>query len=55
MTRVLSALVLLPVVIGTIWFLPPIATLVLASVAALLAFVNTPQSPRRSARTCRAR
>jgi phosphatidate cytidylyltransferase len=37
-TRVLSALVLLPVVVGTIWFLPPVATLVLASVAALLAF-----------------
>ena len=30
MTRVLSALVLLPVVIGTVWFLPPMATLVLA-------------------------
>jgi phosphatidate cytidylyltransferase len=40
MTRVLSALVLLPIVIGTIWFLPPIATLVLAAVAALLAFVE---------------
>jgi phosphatidate cytidylyltransferase len=35
---VLSALVLLPVVIGTIWFLPPIGTLVLALVAAVLAF-----------------
>lgn len=40
MTRVLSALVLLPVVIGTIWFLPPIATLVLASLAAVVAFVE---------------
>jgi phosphatidate cytidylyltransferase len=40
MTRVLSALVLLPVVIGTIWFLPPVATLVLAAVAAVLAFVE---------------
>lgn len=40
MARVLSALVLLPVVIGTVWFLPPIATLVLASVAAALAFVE---------------
>jgi phosphatidate cytidylyltransferase len=39
-TRVLSALVLLPVVVGTIWYLPPMATLVLASVAALLAFVE---------------
>ena len=38
MTRVLSALVLLPVVIGTIWFLPPVATLLLALVAAVLAF-----------------
>ncbi len=40
MTRVLSALVLLPAVIGTVWFLPPLATLVLASIAALLAFVE---------------
>lgn len=38
MTRVLSALVLLPVVIGTVWFLPPVATLALATVAAVLAF-----------------
>jgi phosphatidate cytidylyltransferase len=38
MTRVLSALVLLPLVIGTVWFLPPGATLVLALVAAALAF-----------------
>lgn len=38
MTRVLSALVLLPVVIGAIWFLPDWATLVLALVAAVLAF-----------------
>jgi len=38
MTRVLSALVLLPVVIGTIWLLPPFGTLVLALVAAVLAF-----------------
>ncbi|PYR94935.1 MAG: phosphatidate cytidylyltransferase [Acidobacteria bacterium] len=37
MTRVLSALVLIPLVFGTVWFLPPIATLVLASIAALLA------------------
>lgn len=40
MTRVLSALVLLPIVIGTVWFLPPVATLVLASVAAILAFIE---------------
>jgi phosphatidate cytidylyltransferase len=38
MTRVLSALVLLPVVIGTVWYLPPVATLILACVAALIAF-----------------
>jgi phosphatidate cytidylyltransferase len=38
MTRVLSALVLLPIVIGAVWFLPPIATLVLALLAAALAF-----------------
>jgi phosphatidate cytidylyltransferase len=40
MTRVLSALVLLPVVIGTIWFLPPEGTLILALVAAVLAFTE---------------
>ena len=40
MARVLSALVLLPLVIGTVWFLPPVATLALACVAALLAFVS---------------
>jgi phosphatidate cytidylyltransferase len=38
MTRVLSALVLLPGVIGVVWFLPPVATLLLASAAAILAF-----------------
>jgi CDP-diglyceride synthetase len=38
MTRVLSALVLLLVVIGAIWFLPPVATLILALIAAVLAF-----------------
>lgn len=37
MTRVLFALILLFVVIGTIWFLPPLATLLLACAAALLA------------------
>ena len=40
MARVLSALVLLPVVVGTVWFLPPIGTLVLACVFALLAFIE---------------
>ena len=38
MARVLSALVLLPLVLGAVWFLPPVATLGLATVAALLAF-----------------
>jgi phosphatidate cytidylyltransferase len=37
MTRILSALVLLPVVIGAIWLLPPWGTLALALVAAALA------------------
>ncbi len=40
MTRVLSALVLIPVVVVTIWFLPPYGTLLLALVAAVLAFVE---------------
>jgi phosphatidate cytidylyltransferase len=40
MTRVLSALVLLPIVIGTVWFLPPVGTLVLALIAAALAFIE---------------
>ena len=38
MTRVLSALVLLAAVIGTVWFLPPVGTLVLAVIASGLAF-----------------
>lgn len=40
MTRILSALVLLAIVIGTVWFLPPVATLILALVTAMLAFVE---------------
>jgi phosphatidate cytidylyltransferase len=40
MARVLSALVLLPLVIGTVWFLPPVGTLALAAIAAILAFVE---------------
>jgi phosphatidate cytidylyltransferase len=40
MARLLSALVLLPVLIGAVWFLPPVATLVLAEVAAVLAFLE---------------
>ena len=37
MARLLSAVALLPVVVGTIWFLPQLATLMLAEVVALLA------------------
>jgi phosphatidate cytidylyltransferase len=40
MARVLSALVLLPVVIGAVWLLPPVATLALALIAAALSFVE---------------
>jgi phosphatidate cytidylyltransferase len=40
MTRVLSAVVLLPLVVGAIWFLPPAGTLVLAEIAAVLAFLE---------------
>jgi phosphatidate cytidylyltransferase len=38
MARVLSALVLLPIVVGAVWFLPPVATLILALVASALSF-----------------
>jgi phosphatidate cytidylyltransferase len=40
MTRVLSALVLLPLVVGAVWFLPPWATLALATVAAILSLAE---------------
>lgn len=40
MARVLSALVLLPLVVGAVWYLPPVATLTLACVAAMLAFLE---------------
>jgi phosphatidate cytidylyltransferase len=40
MTRVLSALLLLPIVVGIVWFLPSIATLTLATVAAVLAVIE---------------
>jgi phosphatidate cytidylyltransferase len=42
----LSALVLLPVVIGTIWFAPPEGTFVLALLAGVLAFVEYRQLAR---------
>ena len=40
MTRVLSALLLLPLVLGIVWFLPPTGTLVLALLASVLAVVE---------------
>jgi phosphatidate cytidylyltransferase len=38
--RVLSAAVLLPIVLGTVWFLPALATLVLAEIALTLAGIE---------------
>ncbi len=40
MTRVLSAVAILPIVLGTVWFLDPIWTLVLAEGVLLLAFLE---------------
>ena len=40
MTRVLSALLLLPIVLGVVWFLPPVATLLLAAFAAAIAVIG---------------
>ena len=40
MARVLSALALLPIVIATIWWLPPLATLALAEIVVVLAFAE---------------
>jgi phosphatidate cytidylyltransferase len=39
-TRILSAIVLLPIVLGTVWFLPPLATLALVEIALVIAFVE---------------
>jgi phosphatidate cytidylyltransferase len=39
-TRVLSGLVLLLLVVGVVWLLPPVATLTLATLVSLLAFVE---------------
>jgi phosphatidate cytidylyltransferase len=39
-TRVLSALVLLPIVIGIAWYLPPVYTTFLLGIVTLLAFVE---------------
>ena len=40
MTRVLSALLLIPIVLGVVWFLPPVWTLALAVLAAVLSVVE---------------
>jgi len=40
MARLLSALLLIPIVLGIVWFLPPIATLLLASLAAVLCVIE---------------
>ena len=40
MSRILSAALLIPLVVAVVWLLPPIATLVLACVAAVLAFTE---------------
>ncbi len=40
MTRVVSALVLLPLVLGVIWFLPPIGTWILGAIVLTLAFLE---------------
>jgi phosphatidate cytidylyltransferase len=40
MTRLLSAVVLAALVVGVVWFLPPAATLVLAVVTAVVAFIE---------------
>jgi phosphatidate cytidylyltransferase len=40
LTRLLSALVLLPIVLGVIWFTPPIGTWVLGGVVLALAFIE---------------
>jgi phosphatidate cytidylyltransferase len=47
MTRILSALALLPVVIGTLWYLPPLATLILAELVLALAFTEYVTLTRR--------
>ncbi len=40
MTRVLTALILLPLVLAVVWFLPPIGTLALATTASVLTFME---------------
>ena len=40
MTRLLSAVVLAALVVGVVWFLPPVATLVLAVATSVVAFIE---------------
>ena len=40
MTRVLSAAALLPILLGVVWFLPPPATLILAELVLVAAFIE---------------
>jgi phosphatidate cytidylyltransferase len=40
MLRILSALILLPIVLGVIWYLPPIGTWILGAVVLTLAFME---------------
>ena len=40
MTRVLSAAALLPIILGVVWFLPPVATLVLIELVLVVAVVE---------------
>lgn len=47
MTRVLSAIALLPVVLGVIWWMPPVWTLLLAEVVVLLAVLEYADLSRR--------
>jgi phosphatidate cytidylyltransferase len=47
-TRVLSALILLPVIVGIIWWLPPVGTLVLALVVLALAAVELQRIARQT-------
>src|SRR5689334_24821685 len=47
MTRVVSALVLLPLVLGVIWFLPPIGTWILGAIVLTLGFLEYAGLARR--------
>ena len=40
MLRLISALVLLPIVLGVIWFTPPLGTWILGAVVLVLAFLE---------------